>query len=198
MDDRHGSLQQDRAEGSSILGYEPHIKGAEDQEGGGTPLSQTASPKNPVTGAYETKIFSVRSTQYAGSSEHPLQQYRSGWPSCAMWDPCVAGDRKPNSQIPGLWGGMAFCDLTPSPPPCKSRFGGDPNRARGRDSKRGSGDSDVTLACCVAGDEERTLLCLGGSIARAGVCMRLVRVELGGPGLHADDAVGDTEQTGAG
>ena len=50
-----------------------------------------------------------------GSSEHPLQPHRSGWPSCAMWDPYVAGDRKPNSQIPGptyivrtFWGGSTY------------------------------------------------------------------------------------------
>ena len=35
-----------------------------------------------------------------GSSEHPLQQYRSGWPLCAIWDPYVAGGQKANSQIP--------------------------------------------------------------------------------------------------
>ena len=42
------------------------------------------------------------------SSEHTLQQHRSGWPSCAIWDPCVAGDRKPNSQIPGIRKGARF------------------------------------------------------------------------------------------
>ena len=43
-----------------------------------------------------------------GSSEHPLQQHRSGWTSCAIWDPCVAGDESPTrkSQVPGctFWG----------------------------------------------------------------------------------------------
>ncbi len=49
-----------------------------------------------------------------GSSAHPLQPHMSGWPSCAIWDPYVAGDRKPNSQIPGptlvvpFWGGTTY------------------------------------------------------------------------------------------
>ena len=40
-----------------------------------------------------------------GSSEHPLQQHRSGWPLCAIWYPYVAGDQKANSksQVP-RWG----------------------------------------------------------------------------------------------
>ena len=39
------------------------------------------------------------------SSEHPLQQHRSGWPLCAIWYPYVAGDQKANSksQVP-RWG----------------------------------------------------------------------------------------------
>ena len=43
-----------------------------------------------------------------GSSEHPLQQHRSGWPLCAIWDPYVAGDQKVNSQIPGHTLGYLF------------------------------------------------------------------------------------------
>ena len=43
-----------------------------------------------------------------GSSKHPLQQHRSGWSLCAIWDPCVAGDQKARSQIPGPTLGVPF------------------------------------------------------------------------------------------
>ena len=35
-----------------------------------------------------------------GSIEHPVQKHRSGWPSCATWDPYGAGD--PESPLPNL------------------------------------------------------------------------------------------------
>ena len=35
-----------------------------------------------------------------GSSERALQPHSSGWPSCAVSDPCVAGDSNPKIQVP--------------------------------------------------------------------------------------------------
>ena len=50
------------------------------------------------------------------SSEHPLQQHRSGWPLCAIWYPYVAGDQKANSksQVPrwGYFFGGEFSRIT--------------------------------------------------------------------------------------
>ena len=51
-----------------------------------------------------------------GSSEHPFQQHRSGWPLCAIWDPYVAGDQKsqlanPRSHVGGTFFGRANIEI---------------------------------------------------------------------------------------